>query len=176
MVFEELVMLVTLGRLCINHACRNDNSPVPARQAAFGIIDIFLDVFVVCTMSMMILLLHGIWYRILSGIYGLRCFIQYFSFVPYIWPLFIFLLGYTTLIAFFAAGRRAATALSPKYGARIYEFLSICSLLIFSFLGTDAQCLSAMSIVGSLLLACNLYGLFMLKNHVTFDLSEHTEQ
>ncbi len=150
---------------------------VPARQAAFGIIDVFLDVFVVCTMSMMILLVSDIWYQDVNPAFMVSTALgQYFSFVPYIWPLFIFLLGYTTLIAFFAAGRRAATSLSPKYGARMYEFLSICSLLIFSFLGTDAQCLSAMSIVGSLLLACNLYGLFMLKDDVTFDLSEHTEK
>ncbi len=150
--------------------------PVPARQAAFGIIDVFLDVFVVCTMSMMIILVSGVWYQDINPNYMVRAALsEYFSFVPLIWPLFIFLLGYTTLIAFFSSGRRAATTISSKYGARVYELVSICSLLIFSFLGTDAQCLSAMSIVGSLLLACNLYGLFMLKDYVSFDLSLEQE-
>ncbi|MBI2344854.1 sodium:alanine symporter family protein [Candidatus Dependentiae bacterium] len=146
---------------------------VPARQAVFGIVDVFLDVFVVCTMSMMIILVSGMWYQDINPAFMVSTALsKYFSFVPYIWPLFIFLLGYTTLIAFFAAGRRAATALFPRYGARIYELLGACSLLIFSFLGTDEQCLSAMSIVGSLLLVCNLYGLFMLKDHVTFTIPQ----
>lgn len=146
---------------------------VPARQAAFGIIDVFLDVFIVCTMSMLIILVSGVWHENINPAFMVSTALaQYFTFVPYVWPLFIFLLGYTTLIAFFAAGRRAAATISPKFGARVYELLSICSLLIFSFLGTDTQCLSAMSIVGSLLLACNLYGLFMLKDDVTFDLSK----
>ncbi len=150
---------------------------VPARQACFGVIDVFLDVFVVCTMSMMILLVSGIWYQNVNPAFMVsNALSEYFSFVPYIWPLFMFLLGYTTLIAFFAAGRRAATSLAPTHGARIYELLATASLLIFSFLGTDAQCLSAMSIVGSLLLVCNLYGLFILKDYVTFDVSEHLEK
>lgn len=150
---------------------------VPARQAAFGIIDVFLDVFVVCTMSMMLILVTGVWHQDINPDYMVKTALsQYFPFVPLIWPLFIFLLGYTTLIAFFAAGRRAATTISAKYGARMYEILSVTALLIFSFVGTNAQCLSVMSIVGSLLLACNLYGLFMLKDHVNFDLSENKER
>lgn len=145
---------------------------VPARQAAFGIIDVFLDVFIVCTMSMMIILVSGVWYQDVDHAFMVSTALgKYFSFVPMVWPLFIFLLGYTTLIAFFAAGRRAATVIFPKYGARLYELFAASSLLIFSFLGTDTQCLSVMSIVGSMLLACNLYGLFMLKDSVVFDLS-----
>jgi AGCS family alanine or glycine:cation symporter len=128
-------------------------------------------------MSMMIILVSGVWYQDINPDYMVKTALsQYFSFVPMIWPLFIFLLGYTTLIAFFASGRRAATSISAKYGARMYELIATCSLLVFSFLGTNAQCLSAMSIVGSMLLACNLYGLFMLKDHVTFDLSQHQEK
>lgn len=143
---------------------------IPSKQAALGVIDIFLDSFVVCSMSLMLILTTGIWHKGVDPAFMVSEVLSaYFPYVNYIWPLFIFLLGYTTLIAFFAAGRRAATILSPKYGSTIYMGIATCSFLTFSFLGTQVQCLSIMSIVGSLLLVCNLYGLFFLRDQVIFD-------
>lgn len=147
---------------------------IPARQASLGIIDIFLDSFLVCTMSLMLVLVTGIWNQdIHENFMVATALAQYFPAVYYIWPLFIFLLGYTTLIAFYAAGRRAASTLSVQYGAPMYSFLATASLLLFSFTCTQTQCLSIMSIVGSLLLMCNLYGLFFLRDQIEFDVSAH---
>ncbi len=146
---------------------------IPAKQAALGVIDIFLDSFVVCTMSMLLVLISGLWQQNIDPVFMIsQTLSQYFPCVNVIWPLFIFLLGYTTMIAFFAAGRRAATILSSKYGAKIYMIFASCLFLLFSFLGTQAQCLAMMSLVGCLLLVCNLYGLFFLRDEIIFDVRQ----
>ncbi len=146
---------------------------IPARQAALGVIDIFLDSFVVCSMSMILVLISGLWCQceIDSVSMIAHTLGQYFPYVMIIWPLFIFLLGYTTMIAFFAAGRRAATVLSPTYGSQVYVVFATMLFLICSLVGTQDQCLSIMSLIGCLLLVCNLYGLYYLKDQIVFDVS-----
>lgn len=145
---------------------------IPARQAAMGVIDIFLDSFVVCTMSMLLILIGGMWHKGVDPMFMIsETLAQYFPHVNLIWPLFIFLLGYTTLIAFFAAGRRAATILSPKHGASVYLAFATVAFLVLPLIGTQMQCLDIMSLVGCLLLICNLYGLYFLRDRVVFDVT-----
>jgi alanine or glycine:cation symporter, AGCS family len=151
---------------------------IPAKQAALGVIDIFLDSFVVCSMSMMLVLISGLWCTPgIDPVFMIMCVLsKYFPYVNIIWPMFIFLLGYTTMIAFFAAGRRAATILSPTLGAKIYMLFAASSFLTFSILGTQEQCLAMMSLVGCLLLVCNLYGLFILRDEIIFDVRHHEKR
>lgn len=144
---------------------------VPQKQASLGIMDVILDTFVICTLSMFIILLTGTWHQgIAEDFVVAEAFSQYFSYVNIIWPLFIFLLGYSSLLAFFAAGRRAAMFLFPKYGSPLFMLFAGSAFLFFSFFGSLAHCMSVMSIVGTLLLIINLYGLYYLKDEVVFDL------
>lgn len=150
---------------------------IPAKQASLGVIDIFIDSFIVCTMSIMLILISGVWSQDVDPSFMVSTALaKYFPAVSWIWPLFIFLLGYTTLIAFFTAGRRAAMVLYPKHGAMVYGVLGAGLFLVFSFFGTQNQCLSVMSIIGSLLLLCNLYGLFWLRDYVVFDVKAHEKK
>jgi len=159
---------IGIGYASIMHAETQES--VPARQAALGVIDIFLDSFLVCTMSLMLILVTGVWNQGAEPSFMVSTALaQYFPAVTWIWPLFIFLLGYTTMIGFFTAGRRSATFLSPKYGASIYTYSVFFALLVISSVTTQAQCCSIMSLVGSLLLLCNLYGLFFLRDEIVFD-------
>ncbi|MBI2353118.1 sodium:alanine symporter family protein [Candidatus Dependentiae bacterium] len=144
---------------------------IPQRQAALGIIDIILDTFIVCTLSVLIILVTGTWHQGISANFVVaESFSHYFPYVRMVWPFFILLLGYSSLLAFFAAGRRSAMLLLPKYGSAIFMTLATCSFLIFSFIGTLSQCMAIMAIVGMLLLSLNLYGLFWLKDEIIFDL------
>ncbi len=144
---------------------------VPQKQASLGIMDVILDTFVICTLSMFIILLTGTWHQgIAEDFVVAEAFSQYFSYVHIIWPLFIFMLGYSSLLAFFAAGRRSAMFLSPRYGATLYLIFAGASFLFFSFFGTLTHCMSVMSIIGTLLLMINLYGLYYLKDEVVFNL------
>ncbi|MFA5998843.1 MAG: amino acid carrier protein [Candidatus Babeliales bacterium] len=163
---------IGVGYASVVHA--ETKEAVPAKQAIFGIIDIFLDSFIVCTMSLFLILLTDTWHQnIHVNVMVAQALSKTFPFVFAIWPLFIFLLGYSTLIAFFAAGRRAATFLSPRYGAQFFVALATCAFIIFSFVGTSNNCQSMMAIVGALLLMINLYGLFFLRDEISFDLRSH---
>lgn len=144
---------------------------IPQKQASQGIIEIILDTFIICTLSVFVILLTGTWHQGISENFVVaESFAQYFPYVYTAWPLFIFLLGYSSLLAFFAAGRRCAMFLSPKYGSTLYMIFATTSFLVFSFLGTLNQCMAMMALVGMLLLAINLYGLFCLRDQVNFDL------
>lgn len=166
---------IGIGYASTMHAETKESNP--ARQAALGVIDVALEAFVVCTMSLLLILVTDVWHQGHDANFMVSMALQqYFPHVSLIWPLFIFLLGYTTLIAFFAAGRRSATILSPKYGAKIYVVLGTIFFVLFSFVGTLKECFSIVSIVGSLLLLCNLYGLFFLRDKIVFDIKhEHKE-
>lgn len=144
---------------------------ISSRQASMGIMDIILVIFFVCTLSMFNILLTGTWCQDISEEFMVvEAFAQYFPYIYMIWPLFIFLLGYSSLLALFTAGRRSAMLLSRKYGSIAYLLFAANAFLIFSYIGTSAHCMSIMAIVGLLLLVINLYGLFYLKDEVVFDL------
>lgn len=144
---------------------------VPQKQASQGIVEIILDTFIICTLSVLVILLTGTWHQGISENFIIaESFAQYFPYVYMVWPLFIFLLGYSSLLSFFAAGRRSAMFLSPKYGAKFYMIFAAISFLTFSFIGTLNQCMAMMALAGMLLLSINLYGLFFLKDEINFDL------
>lgn len=160
---------IGIGYAATIHA--ETSEAVPQRQASLAIIDILLDSFIVCTLSVLLILVTGTWHQGISENFIVAQSLGlYFPHVTLIWPLFIFLLGYATLTAFFAAGRRSAMLLSPKYGAKIFLALATMSFLTFSFVGTATQCMSVMALVGMMLLSLNLYALFHLRNVVNFNL------
>jgi len=141
----------------------------PRKQAAFGIFGIFIDTFIVCTFSVLLVLVTGVWKdsihegKVLSVALG-----QYFPWIDLIWPLFIFLLGYSTVISVFSVGRKAALFVSQKYGATIYFYYAIVAFLIFSFVGEASHNLIIMSIVGMMLLFINIIGMFILRKDIRF--------
>lgn len=153
------------------HASTSEKNP--AREATLGIMSIVLDTFIICTLSVLLILVTGTWN---SGIHEEQMVVtalsKYFSHVDLIWPLFIFLLGYSTLIAFFAAGRKSAQSLSKKYGGPLFTLLGSIAFVIFSFVGSEEHCLTLMSFVGVILLIVNVYGMWKLSHHVSYDIKK----
>jgi alanine or glycine:cation symporter, AGCS family len=143
----------------------------PARQASLGIIGIFIDTFIICTMSLLLILLTGVWHqgidenRIVAVALG-----KYFPYVDMMWPLFIFLLGYSTIIAFFVAGRKAALFLWPRYGNRIFMMYALCAFVFFSYCGEVKHAQGMMAIVGAGLLVVNVLGMIVLRKDIKFHL------
>jgi len=151
------------------HASTSEKNP--AREAIFGVMSIVLDTLVICTISVLLILVTGTWN---AGIHEEQMVVaalsQYFPYINLVWPLFIFLLGYSTLIAFFTTGRKAAQMLfSQKYGTTIYTVLGSLAFLFFSYIGKEEHCLMAMSLTGVSLLIINLYGMWQLSDHITYD-------
>ncbi len=141
----------------------------PHKQAVLGIIGILLDTFVICTLSVLLILVTGVWTDGIHEDYVVAAALeQYFPYVKIIWPIFIFLLGYSTVISYFSAGQKAAMFVSVKYGKKGYFLYAFCALIFFSFIGEERHNLMIMSITGMLLLTINLYGIFKLRNEIRF--------
>ncbi len=148
------------------------------RQAAMaGIFSTFIDTFIISTISFLLVTVSGLWHQ---GVHESRMISTALSpYIPHmniIWPLFIFLLGFSSIISYFAAGQKAAYFLGKQRGKSIYTFYAICAFLLFSFVGSEEHIMTIMSTCGIFLLLINVYGIVKLRNSISFDLSAHTHQ
>lgn len=143
---------------------------IPERQASLAIFDIFIDTFMICTTSVLIILITGVWQEPINASHLIQTALGFhFPYMEFFMPLFLFLLGYTTIIAYFCAGSKCAQFLHEKYGKIIYYILAAASFICFSFVETSTA-LMAMSIVGALLLCINLYGIYHLRHEISFSI------
>lgn len=142
------------------------------RQASLAIFDIFMDSFMICTTSLMLVLVTGVWQEpIDASLLVQTALARYFPFMEFFMPVFLFLLGYTTIIAYFCAGIKCAQFLAPNYGRLIYYIYAAIALFFFSFI-ESAQALIIMSIAGGLLLVINLFGIYRFRNEISFEIPE----
>jgi AGCS family alanine or glycine:cation symporter len=148
---------------------------VAEKQASLVIFDIFLDTFIVCTSSLLVILVTDVWHQpIESGMLVQMALSQYFPYMNYFMPFFLFALGYSTINAYFCVGLKSAEYLSAKYGRKIYYLYATATLLIFSVIDpTRAQ--SVMMVAAGLLLALNCYGIFMLRKELSYKLDAQEE-
>lgn len=141
----------------------------PEKQARLAVLGVCVDN-LVCTMSILVVLISGIWTsaehiegsRLVQTALG-----QYFPFMHIFMPIFLVIVGYTTLIAYFGVGMKCARFLHPKYGARLYLIYGVIAMLFFSFFD-QTQALLVMSLAGALLLITNLLGIFRLRHQIVF--------
>jgi len=121
-------------------------------------------------MSILVVLVSGIW-KSTEHIEGSQlvqtALSQYFPFMHIFMPIFLFIVGYTTMIAYFCVGIKCARFLYPKYGTQLYLVYGIIALLFFSFFD-QAQALLVMSLAGALILITNLLGIFILRHQIVF--------
>jgi AGCS family alanine or glycine:cation symporter len=136
------------------------------QQARFSYIGIVLDTFVVCTLSVLLILISGAWQ---SGLdesmmvtYALS---QYFPGTHVFMPIFIFLLGYSTIIAFFHVGLCCMNYLSPRYGKIVYFTYAVVAFTVFSYLETH-YAMVLMNICGALMLALNIVALWLHRKSI----------
>jgi AGCS family alanine or glycine:cation symporter len=148
---------------------------VPEKQAALAIFDIFLDTFIVCTTSLFLILATGIWHEpIEAGMLVQMALGQYFPYMHVFMPIFLFMLGYNTINAYFCVGLKCAEHLSPRWGRTIYYAYAVVALLLFSFMGT-AQAQTVMAIAGVSLLILNGIGIFLLRHEISFNIASALE-
>lgn len=142
----------------------------PEKQAALAFVEIFFDSFMICTMSILVILLTGVW----SSGMDAELLVQealslHFPFMNFFMPLFLTLLGYSTIIAFFCVGLKCAQYLHPMHGRKFFYLYAVIVLPLFSFMQTS-NALSVMAITQAALLVINLIGIYRLRNAVGFDI------
>ncbi len=159
---------VGVGYASIIHS--ESSVQVPEKQASLAVFEIFFDTFTICTMSIMLILVTGVWNQpIHESMLVQTALGQYFPYMNFFMPLFFFLLGYSTIIAYFCVGLKSAEHLSPKRGRRVFYIYSVIALTAFSFVETH-EALVVMSITQALLLVINLSGMFKLHKEISYNL------
>lgn len=145
----------------------------PESQAMLSILGIFIDNFI-CTLSILVVLMSSIW-QMGATIEGSKliqlAFSKYFPHMNIFMPIFIFLTGYSTIIAYFAVGIKCASYLSPKRGEKIYYLYAVVSLILFSFFSQRVPLL-VMSLSGGALITINLIGIFLLRDKISSPFQE----
>lgn len=141
---------------------------VPEKQALLAVFDIFLDTFIVCTTSLFLVLSTGLWKEpIEAGMLIQTILSDYFPYMHYFMPFFLFMLGYNTINAYFCVGLKCSEFLSPRWGRKVYLTYAVFALLLFSFIGT-AQAQAVMAVAGVSLLMINCVGIFILRKEISF--------
>jgi alanine or glycine:cation symporter, AGCS family len=142
---------------------------IPEKQASLVIFDVFLDTFMICTTSVMIILVTDIWHVPMDASLLVQTALsKYFPYMEFFMPFFLFLLGYSTINAYFCVGLKCAEFLSPSRGRLIYYAYTVLALSAFALVDT-AQAQSMMTIAGGLLLVFNCYGIFRLRKEISYN-------
>jgi len=140
----------------------------PERQASLVIMDLFLDTFIVCTATIMMILITDVWtLPIDASLLVQEALSIYFPYMHFFMPLFLFLLGYSTINAYFVVGLNCADYLSPRFGRSIFYAYALLALTAFSFVETR-QAIAVMGVVGCLLLILNCAGIFILRKKIRY--------
>ncbi len=140
-----------------------------SRISALTILSIFIDTFVISSLSILLVLLTEKWSTPLHVTLMVQeALSEFFPFMHFFMPFFLFLLGYTTVIAYLVVGLKCAHYLSPKYGKIVYYIYAGLSFFLFAFID-PTQAFVIMSLSGALLLLLNLTGIFLLRKEVTFE-------
>lgn len=160
---------IGIGYASVIHS--ESSATIPEKQASLVIFEIFMDTFIICTTSVLIVLATDVWQEPLEGPMLVQTALgQYFPYMHFFMPLFLFLVGYATINAYFCVGLKCAEFLSPKRGRLLYQIYAVVVLISFSFLSSlVAQ--SVMAIAGGLLLLVNCLGIYLLRKEISFDFS-----
>lgn len=159
---------IGVGYTSVVHA--ESNTKYPKRQAALTIIGVLLDTFIICTMSIFLVLITDVWQ---TGI-DVTLMVQealshYFPYMHFFMPFFLFLLGYTTILTYFIVGVKCAKFISPSLGPILYYLYAAIAMPLFAFVNPTHAFL-IMSLSGAALLLLNLSGMFLLRKEVEFGL------
>lgn len=158
---------IGVGYASIIHS--ESNNPSPIKQARLVIVEVFIDIFCICSMSAMLVLITGTWKSTLMPFQMVQeALATHFPYMQFFMPFLIFLLGYSTVLTYLSAGLKSAVYISPRYGKRIFGLYAFFAFFLFSFADT-ALALTAMSLIQFCLLILNLTGIFVLRKGLVFD-------
>jgi len=149
--------------------CAETSDADPKKQANLTILGIFLDTFVVCSMSVLLVLVTDVWTLGLpESEWVHQALAMHFPYMSIFMPILIFLLGFSSLIAFFHVGIKCVNYLSPKFGRPLYYIYATVAFVGFSFVD-QTEALLLMSLCGACMLLLNMYAIIKLYHHIRFD-------
>ena len=157
---------IGIGYASVIHS--ESEEKIPEKQASLAIFGIFLDTFIVCTLTLFLILITGVWKEdVPASLMVQLALAKHFSHLNYFMPLFLFLLGYSTMLAFFHVGLKSAHYLSNKHGKKLYIIYAIIALITFSFFPQE-NAYMLMTFSGGLLILINVISIFRLRKEISF--------
>jgi len=149
--------------------CAETQDSDPTKQADLSLLGVFLDTFLVCTMSVLLVLVTDVWTTSLpESEWVLRVLSLYFPYMNVFMPIFIFLLGYSTIISYFHVGHKCMQYLFPTNGGKLYYIYAASAFVLFSF-ADQSHALLLMSFCGVGMLLLNMCAIIYLHDEVTFN-------
>lgn len=159
---------VGVGYAAVVHSQKKD--AVPEKQASLAVFDIFLDSFIICTTSVILVIVTGVWKDPMDASLLIQTALsQHFPYMEIFMPLFILLLGFTTTTTYFSFGLTCAEHLCPKIGRKVYYVFAALFFPVFAYLDTN-HALVIMSLTSGTLLIINLFAIYKLRHEVCFKL------
>lgn len=142
------------------------------KQASLVIVDIFLDTFLICTTTILLILVTGVWNQdIPQELMVQKALGTVFGYVDWFIPIFLFMLGYSTINAYFVVGLTCAKFLGGVRARKAYFIYACTVFVLFSFADPTVP-QSIMTSVGGALLLLNCYGIFKLRNEISYSFKE----
>lgn len=142
----------------------------PIKQARLSIIALFMDT-IICTLTSFTIVVTGAWHNMndigASNIIS-TIFEKHFPFSDIFLTFVMFFAGFTTVIAFFVVGLKAAYFISNKYGKIIYYIYGIFSFIFFSYFSEEKVVL-IMSVTSVLLVLLNITAILKMRNEIRFN-------
>lgn len=141
------------------------------KQAGLAIFVVFLNTFIVCLCSMLLVLVTGAWMLPImdGGLLIQEALTRSFSNMEYFMPFFLFAVGYPSLISSLLVGVKAARFIHPYWGERIYYAYSISVFIIFSYF-SSYYALIFLVLAGGFLNVMNISGILKLRKQIDFNL------
>ncbi|GAB4165226.1 MAG: sodium:alanine symporter family protein [Rickettsiaceae bacterium] len=142
----------------------------PRMQATLSIYALFTDT-LICILTNTMLGVTGAWHTLNhlepSDIVA-QLLSSYIPFSDFFMTLLLFFAGYTTIIAYLAAGTKCAQFINQKYGKIIYLMYAIFAFIFFcSFSQTNV--IIVMGLLSGLLVLLNVCGILKLKKDINFE-------
>lgn len=140
---------------------------LPQQQARLGIFSLLTDA-LVCTLSILVVLVTNVWtVKMSPDQYVARALSMHFEHADWFMALFLFLAGFTTIVAYLTVGLKSARFLYGLKGRRIYMAYAIFAFIFFSFFDQE-KALLMMSISGGILVTFNVIGILKLQRFIRY--------
>ena len=141
----------------------------PEVQAILSIYAIFTDA-IICILTNVMVGVTGAWYTLNdyepSDIVA-QLLSNYIPYSDFFMTLLLFFAGYTTIIAYLAAGTKCAQFISPKYGKILYLMYAIFAFIFFCNF-SQTNLIIIMGLLSGLLVLLNVCGILKLRKDINF--------
>ena len=141
----------------------------PKKQATLAIYALFTDI-VICILTNTMLGVTGAWHKLNhlneTNVVS-ETIANYFPYSDLFVTLLLFFAGFTTIIAYMAAGIKCAKYLNPRYGKIIYLLYAIFAFIFFCNYSSD-QIIIVMGLLSGILVLINVSGMIKLRKEIKF--------